>query len=100
MHTHLPVGDFICRWSLHGARRYQEAKDAFAPFNRLVDEDPASRASLAMGAATAARAGHASFITINNKAEGSAPLSVEKLAAAIVAESAAGDIDPLLANAQ
>ena len=42
-----------------------------------------SRSALAIAVASAARAGYASFVTINNKAEGCAPLSVEKLAEAI-----------------
>ena len=84
MNANLPASDFICRWSLHAGFRYEDAKSRYFPFNRLVDEDTESRASLAIAAATAARAGYASFVTINNKAEGSAPLSVEKLAEAIV----------------
>jgi uncharacterized protein YecE (DUF72 family) len=83
LQTHLPMRDFVCRWSLHAGFQYEDAKSRYAPFNRLVDEDLGSRAALAIAAATAARAGYASFITINNKAEGSAPLSVLKLAQAI-----------------
>jgi len=85
MNAHLAPGDFLCRWSLHAGFRYDDAKRRYFPFNRLVDEDIESRTALAIAAATAARAGYASFVTINNKAEGSAPLSVEKLAQAIVA---------------
>jgi len=91
MNANLPAGDFVCRWSLHAGFRYEDAKTRYFPFNRLVDEDTESRAALAMAAATAARAGYASFVTINNKAEGSAPLSVEKLAQAI----AACDVGPV-----
>ena len=85
MNTNLPPGDFLCRWSLHAGLRYEDAKSRYFPFNRLVDEDIESRSALAIAVATAARAGCASFVTVNNKAEGSAPLSVEKLAQAIVA---------------
>ncbi len=84
MNANLPSGDFICRWSLHAGLRYEQAKREYAPFDRLVDEDLDSRTALAIAAATAARAGYASFVTINNKAEGSAPLSVQKLAEKIV----------------
>jgi uncharacterized protein YecE (DUF72 family) len=86
MRQEMPVGDFVCRWSLHAGFRYEDAKSRYYPFNKLVDEDLDSRAALAIAAASAARQGYASFVTINNKAEGSAPLSVEKLADAIVAQ--------------
>ncbi len=84
LNANLPPGDFICRWSLHAGLRYEQALREYAPFDRLVDEDLDSRTALAIAAATAARADYASFVTINNKAEGSAPLSVQKLAEAIV----------------
>jgi uncharacterized protein YecE (DUF72 family) len=83
MSDNMPAGDFICRWSLHAGFQYEDAKARYFPFNRLVDEDLQTRTALAIAVATAARAGYASFVTINNKAEGSAPLSVEKLAEAI-----------------
>ena len=75
----------VGRWNLHAGHRYEEAKQAYFPFNRLVQEDPPTRTTLASLAARAAAHGRNVFITINNKAEGSAPCSVEKLAAAIMA---------------
>ena len=75
----------VARWNLHAGHRYEEAKQAYFPFNRLVQEDPPTRTTLARLAARAAAHGRDVFITINNKAEGSAPCSVEKLAAAIMA---------------
>lgn len=81
----LPV---VARWNLHAGHRYEEAKQAYFPFDRLVEEDVPTRDALAGLAARAAARGRGVFITINNKAEGSAPWSVAKLAAAIVAVSA------------
>jgi uncharacterized protein YecE (DUF72 family) len=75
----------VARWNLHAGRVYEEAKADYFPFNRLIEEDPESRNALATLARQAAAAGRDTFITINNKAEGSAPLSVLKLAAAIEA---------------
>jgi uncharacterized protein YecE (DUF72 family) len=75
----------VARWNLHAGRGYEDAKADYFPFNRLMEEDLPSRTALARLASTAARADRDVFITINNKAEGSAPCSVEKLAAAIVA---------------
>ncbi|MBN3850782.1 DUF72 domain-containing protein [Paraburkholderia sp. Ac-20342] len=79
-----PAGPLIVRWSLHGGFKYEQAKAKYEPFNRLVDEDPATRASLAELAARYALAGQPVVIAVNNKAEGSAPLSCVKLAAEIV----------------
>jgi uncharacterized protein YecE (DUF72 family) len=79
-----PAGPLIVRWSLHGGFKYEQAKAKYEPFDRLVDEDPATRASLAELAARYALAGQPVVIAVNNKAEGSAPLSCVKLAEAIV----------------
>jgi uncharacterized protein YecE (DUF72 family) len=77
----------VARWNLHAGRQYEEAKADYFPFDRLVEEDLPSRTALAGLARAAAAAGRDVFITINNKAEGSAPLSVARLAAAIAARS-------------
>jgi len=74
----------VARWNLHAGRDYEGAKAEYVPFNRLVEEDVPSRAAVASLARTTAAAGRDVFITINNKAEGSAPLSVARLAARIV----------------
>ena len=79
------AGPLVVRWNLHGGRSYDDAKADYFPFNRIVEEDLPSRIALARLARTAAAAGRDVFITINNKAEGSAPLSVEHLARAIAA---------------
>ena len=73
----------IARWNLHAGRRYDEARSEYAPFNRLVEEDAPTRAALAGLARGAVAAGRDVFITVNNKAEGSAPLSVQRLAESI-----------------
>jgi uncharacterized protein YecE (DUF72 family) len=75
----------VARWNLHAGHRYEEAKQAYFPFDRLVEEDVPTRQALARLAARVAGRGREVFITINNKAEGSAPYSVAALAAAIVA---------------
>lgn len=82
-------GPLVARWNLHAGLAYEEAKSGYAPFNRLVDEDPATRATLARVAAATARAGQKVYIVANNKAEGSAPLTLTRLAEAILAEQMA-----------
>jgi uncharacterized protein YecE (DUF72 family) len=73
-------GDLVVRWNLHRGFLYQAAKQRYEPFDRLVDEDPETRRILARMAARAFKAGRKVWITANNKAEGSAPLSLLKLA--------------------
>ncbi len=75
----------VARWNLHAGLVYQEAKDLYAPFNRLVEEDLPTRHALSTIAAAVAKTRDV-FITINNKAEGSAPLSVEALANQLISE--------------
>jgi uncharacterized protein YecE (DUF72 family) len=96
VHEQLPLlralwpGPFVGRWSLHrrhGAQGYEQAKAGYAPFNRLVDEDLATRQTLAKVLQATAAAGHAVYLSINNKAEGCAPLSVQALAQQIVAQA-------------
>ena len=73
-------GPLVVRWNLHRGFLYQAAKQRYEPFDRLVDEDPETRRILARLAADAFRAKRKVWITANNKAEGSAPLSLLKLA--------------------
>lgn len=73
-------GDLVVRWNLHRGFLYQAAKQRYEPFDKLVDEDPESRKILARMAADAFKAKRRVWITANNKAEGSAPLSLLKLA--------------------
>ena len=70
----------VARWNLHAGRDYEGAKADYFPFDRLVEEDVPSRSALALLARAAAAADRDVFITINNKAEGSAPRSVALLA--------------------
>lgn len=78
-----PAGPLIVRWSLHSGFKYEQAKARYEPFDKLVDEDPHTRDTLAELAARYALAGQPVLITTNNKAEGSAPLTCAKLARAI-----------------
>jgi uncharacterized protein YecE (DUF72 family) len=77
-------GPLVVRWNLHRGFLYQAAKQRYEPFDRLVDEDIETRRILARLAADAFKAKRKVWITANNKAEGSAPLSLLKLAEEIV----------------
>lgn len=74
---------FIARWSLHAGFKYADAKRRYEPFNQLIDEDVESREALAAACLTAVEAASPAFVIVNNKAEGSSPLSITRLAAAI-----------------
>jgi uncharacterized protein YecE (DUF72 family) len=84
MNAVMEPGALVARWSLHSGFKYADAKARYFPFNQLVDPDLDSRASLATAALAAVEAGYPAFVIVNNKAEGSAPLSIEALAAHIV----------------
>jgi len=75
----------VVRWMLPPNLGYEEARVRYAPFDKLVDEDAATRDVLARVCLAAERRGKPAFVTINNKAEGSAPLSAIRLAERIVA---------------
>lgn len=77
-------GPLILRWNLKPGYNYEEARQRFTPFDQLIDEDEATRDSIAQLCMATVAAGQECTIIINNKAEGSAPLSVIKLAKAIV----------------
>lgn len=84
-----PRGPLVLRWLLGGGRGYDEARAAFAPFDRLVEPDPPVRGEVARLAAAAVAQGEDATVIINNKAEGSAPLSVFELAGQIAGRRAA-----------
>ncbi|WP_051888578.1 DUF72 domain-containing protein [Caballeronia sordidicola] len=74
------LGPLIVRWSLHGGFKYEQAKAKYEPFDKLVDEDPDTHEALAELALRYALAGQPVVIAVNNKAEGSAPLTCFKIA--------------------
>jgi uncharacterized protein YecE (DUF72 family) len=78
------AGPLVVRWNLHAGFGYEEAKARYAPFTRLVDEDLPNRIALARLCLHAAARGSDAFVIANNKAEGSAPLTLIKLAEQIV----------------
>ena len=82
-------GPLIVRWNLHQGLRYNAAREQYAPFNRLIDEDLPTRSLLAARAAATLRAGRTVTVIANNKAEGSAPLTLDRLAQAIAQATAA-----------
>jgi uncharacterized protein YecE (DUF72 family) len=82
------AGPLVVRWNLHQGLGYEQAKARYQPFSQLVDEDILNRVALARLCLQAAARGKPAFVVANNKAEGSAPLTLFKLAEQIVAAAA------------
>jgi uncharacterized protein YecE (DUF72 family) len=78
------MSTLLVRWMLHPGRRYDEAKTRYQPFDRIVDDDHDNRQTIARLCQAALAAGHTSFVIANNKAEGSAPCTVFRLAEDVV----------------
>ena len=77
-------GPLVVRWNLASSLRYEEARTRYAPFDRLVDPDIPTRGTLAHLIRVAVRSDQPTFIIANNKAEGSAPLTLVELAKSVV----------------
>lgn len=92
---HLWPGPLVCRWSLHrrhGAFGYESARALYAPFQHIQDPDPETRATLARVIVGTTRAGHPAYVSVSNKAEGCAPLSVAALAQEVARQWEAGAV--------
>ncbi|MEZ4319921.1 MAG: DUF72 domain-containing protein [Myxococcota bacterium] len=76
--------NLVIRWNLGGNQAYEDAKSRYAPFDRVVDPDPALRSALARAVRWAVDRGRPVWITANNKAEGSAPGTLEGIARALL----------------
>ncbi len=74
----------VVRWMLHSGLEYERARERYEPFDRLVDEDPHSRDRIATTVLDVALAERQAFVIANNKAEGSSPLTLLRLAERIV----------------
>ncbi|HEX5386719.1 MAG TPA: DUF72 domain-containing protein [Gemmatimonadales bacterium] len=85
------TGSFIvARALLRPGRTYDEAVDAFAPYDRIREPDPEVRTDL-LGVITAAlRTRIPAYVLVNNRLEGSAPRTIIELALETVAEAGSG----------
>jgi uncharacterized protein YecE (DUF72 family) len=76
----------VVRWLMRQTDVYESALARYSPFDRIVDEDPANRSDVAHLAALAHHNGVPALVVVDNKAEGCAPESIARLAAAIADE--------------
>lgn len=75
----------VCRLSIPPGQRYDHQKAEFAPFNRIVRVDEGVRADMAAVARACGERRKRLYVTVNNKVEGSSPLTVRALVEAMVA---------------
>ena len=66
----------VARALLRTGRTYAEAVDAFAPYDRIREPNPGLRRDLVRVARTAVETRLPAYILVNNRVEGSAPLTV------------------------
>ncbi len=74
----------VLRLMLRPGTHYEERKSSFAPFDRIIDPDPDMRRQVASIVERACALDKVVLILVNNKAEGSAPLTIEQLAEQLV----------------
>ena len=90
------AADFaVCRLNLPPGGDYEEMREAFAPFDRIQAPDPAMREDVVRLIQLCAAAGKPVWVTVNNKAEGSSPLTVR----ALLTKLAAATQEPALSSA-
>ena len=76
----------VVRLLLRPGTRYEARRDDFRPFNRIVDQDDRLRRDVTRLITDAAGRQQPVYVLVNNKAEGSAPLTIRALAEQLVAE--------------
>jgi len=86
-------GRVAVRWMLHPTHAYETARARYFPFDRLVDPDLRSRLSLVELMSRMSARDHELIVIANNKAEGSAPLSLKALAEEFVRQSEEEETD-------
>jgi uncharacterized protein YecE (DUF72 family) len=72
----------VVRLMLRPGTRYADRKRDFSPFDRIVQADASMRSQVVELVRLTEALGRNIFVLVNNKAEGSAPLTIEALAAA------------------
>lgn len=76
LHDAVTAPFIVSRALLRPGRTYAKAVEAFAPYDHVQDENPALRDDLAALARTALELRIPAYLIVNNRAEGSAPLTI------------------------
>lgn len=86
LHDAITAPFIVSRALLRTGRSYAEAVDAFAPYDRIQDANPAMRADLVALARASMELRIPAYLIVNNRAEGSAPLTIAAVAGMLGAE--------------
>jgi uncharacterized protein YecE (DUF72 family) len=78
----------VIRLLLAPGTRYNDRREEFAPFDRIVAPDPEMRRQVVALARRGASLGRDVFVLVNNKAEGCSPLTIRALAELLAEEPA------------
>jgi uncharacterized protein YecE (DUF72 family) len=84
LHDSITAPFLVARALLRPGRRYAEAVDLFAPYDRIREPNPELRSDLAAVARTAYDLRIPAYIIVNNRAEGSAPETIREVARLVV----------------
>jgi uncharacterized protein YecE (DUF72 family) len=76
----VPGSFIVARALLRQGRTYDEAVDAFAPYDRIQDPNPELRRDLVRLIERAVETRIPAYLLVNNRAEGSAPLTIAEIA--------------------
>jgi uncharacterized protein YecE (DUF72 family) len=87
LHESITGGFVVARALLRPGRTYAKAVEAFAPYDRIQEENPALRHDLVGLARTAINLRIPAYVIINNRAEGCAPLTIAAVAQMLLDES-------------
>jgi len=85
LHDAITADFLIARALLRPGRTYSTAVDAFSPYDRVQDENSELRGDLAALAKAALELRVPAYLIVNNRAEGSAPLTITAVAGQLVA---------------
>lgn len=95
LHDAVTAPFMVSRALLRPGRTYAKAVEAFAPYDHVQDENPALRDDLAALAKTALQLRIPAYLIVNNRAEGSAPLTIVGVAERLAGgRSVPGDHPP------
>lgn len=74
-----PQPFYPARLLLQPGTKYEEAVEAFSPYDRLQEEHPPLREGAALLVQRALKAGVPAFVFVNNRAEGCAPKTIDAI---------------------
>jgi uncharacterized protein YecE (DUF72 family) len=89
LHDSITADFIVARALLRPGRSYAQAVDAFAPYDRIQDPNPALRQDLVALARTAIKLRIPAYVIVNNRAEGCSPLTIVAVAELLTAGDSA-----------